>query len=158
MTKLNKHSRLIFFIALFAITLTTSSCLKPLIPGKIDGIKLHTASLKGIKFELRLPIENPNIFKFSLRHIDLDVSLNGIPLGKIGTTQKVKIKRRSNDVHSFVIEIQVRDLLGSAMKVVQELSKRSTKLKVSGEIKVGAFLFTKTIKINQDSRVHVLRK
>lgn len=151
-----------FLYFLFGIVLTffLSSCveLQPCTIGGIEKPKLNKLSREGIDAELFLRIKNPNRIGVVVFPSEFEGSVNGINVGKVKLTRKVRIKATSDEVESFRIKGDFSNLgLGDITKILPIVSSGSATLTLKGYIKAGKWYykkkfpveFTRTINLKQ---------
>lgn len=145
-----KHSLLLVLLSIISV-----SCfeIKPVEVGDIQGIRINKLSGKSISLDVLLPINNPNTFKFKITDINLDIVINNVNLGKVKNIDKVTVPARSNQIYSFLVEVEFSKILTGAISLFKYLMESQAKVKLTGHIKVRAFFISKTIKVNEEKTV-----
>ena len=132
-----------FFLSIIAL-LGVSCNMQPIEIGKVESTKIISLNQKGIEVELGVKIKNPNGFGFKIYESDLNVTVNGTPMGKAELKNNVKIKANSDEVHLFTIKSNFSNLLSGGLGALFTLSQsKSLDVAVKGEIKAGNFFMKK---------------
>lgn len=150
MNKLINFKSLVFILFISLI-----SCkIQEINVGDVQGLKLNEVKKDYVNLEFMLPIENTNDFKFAITKVDLDIALNKSELGKIKKIEKVVVPAHSNDVHSFIIEVEYKKLMAGTVSLIGGLIKNKAEIKIDGYIKVRAFgIIGKKIEIHENNPV-----
>lgn len=130
----------------------------PVRAGKVEHVTVQGLSLSGVTLGVQIPIENPNPVSFKITNFELAISIDGIDMGNVSSTDKIKVKARSNEVHNFTVEATFGELLLAIPKIMKALAKDKAELQVKGFIKVKAGILAKRIKINEKQEVSLLKK
>ena len=144
------------FILLFCtISFVFVSCkLEPIVPTGVQDVKIGKLDmLKGIvDLSLGLKINNPNSFNVCIYHLDLDVTVAGVSLGKVAMDDKVKIKKHEETVYPITVHAELKDLLTNIPKIVSAIKNKESNVKLVGEIRVGSGIIRHTfpVKVDQD--------
>ncbi|MFH2144073.1 MAG: LEA type 2 family protein [Bacteroidota bacterium] len=149
-----------FVILLLIITILFVGCkIQEVNIGDVQGIKFKELNKQAVNLEIQMPIENPNNFKFSITKVDLDIAINKSELGKVKKIKKIVIPANSNEIHSFLIEVEYKKLMAGTVSIIGGLLKNKTEFKIDGYIKVRAFGFvSKKIKIHENNSVKLFDK
>ncbi len=152
---LTKKSAFILFIVIFV-----ASCkIQEVEIGNIQKLRIGDIKKDKISLQFKIPIKNPNNFKFKLSKVDLDLSLNNSELGKIRKIRKIVVPANSNDVHDFYIEIEYKKLLSGTVALVGGLLTKKARVKLNGYVKVKAFcILSKKIEIHENNPVKLFNK
>jgi len=117
-------------IIVLAITLSLASCnIQELTVGSPKDVKVEELSMKAVKLELTVPIENPNNFSFKVKNVNLDLIVNGRNVGKVKKMDKVQIPANSKGNYPVSFEITPSDALTNIlflMPVIVFVLKTST--------------------------------
>ena len=139
----------------FLITILFSSCnvYKSVNIGDVDNVDFKGLVDNKVNLELKVPVTNPNGYKIKITSMDLDVTVNGKYLGKMKNAEVIIIPKKSDEIHSFPVNIYVKNLLGS-MSVLYKMRKmKSFEMQIEGTIKVKAMLRSKTIEVSEKQRI-----
>ena len=150
-----KNTVIIFIISMF---LFTSCGFKDVIVGDVKNIAISEMTDEYVAVDLFLPIKNPNNFAFKISKINLDISLNGVDLGKAYKLEKVKVEANSNDTHKFTIKVKLKSVANGSMAFLGAMLSNKAKLKLKGYIKANAFLLgSKKIDVDMDKSVKLFK-
>jgi LEA14-like dessication related protein len=146
----------IFAILSFSFFLVVScSPVEEVRIGPATGIEINGLSGKQISFKVMVKIENPNRQSFTLRALDLDVLLNGIYIGKIRSTEKVNIPKRSSQVYTFPLSAELKSLSLSIFALTDLFLHRYIDVELKGMAKINSGLMRKTIPINEQEKIQL---
>lgn len=154
-----KSFLLIASITLFSIVLLSSCTVKSVEMGDIEGIELISVSKDGIKFNVMIPISNENNYSLSVRKVDLDVQRkSGESIAHITGNNNIKLKPNSKETYRFNFDLKFTSLKNISFEVISTFLKRSAHLKIKGYIKVGKFLYTKKIEVDEQKNYQLFRR
>jgi len=123
--------------------------------GPATGIEINDFSGKQVSFKVMIKIENPNRQSFTLSALDLDVLLNGIYIGKIKSTEKVIIPKRSGKVYTFPLSAELRSLSLSVFALTDLFLHRYIDIELKGMAKINSGLMRKKFPINQQEKIQL---
>lgn len=136
-------------IILFAFTLSLVSCnIQELTIGNPSDVKIEELSMKAVRLQIMVPIENPNNFSFKVKNVNLDLIVNGRNVGKVKKMDKVKIPANSKGTYPVSFEITPSDALTNILFLISELQNRNPDLEVDGTVTVAKFGVPYKIKVN----------
>ena len=121
--------------------------------GPATGIEINGFSGKQVSFKVMVNIENPNRQSFTLNTLDLDVLLNGIYIGKIKSTEKVNIPKRSGKVYTFPLSAELNSLSLSVFALADLFLHRYIDVELKGMAKINSGLIRKKILINEQEKI-----
>lgn len=150
-----KMTKTIKLIGLLLLTITLSSCnaYKSVNIGNINDVSFKGMVDNKISLDLQIPITNPNGYKIKIKSMDLDVSINGSYIGKMGIANEIIIPAKSDEVHLFPVDIYVKNALASMSAMYKMRKAKSFEIEIDGTINVKAFLNAKTIKVSEKQHV-----
>ena len=82
-----KFLRVIILFA-FSLSLLSSCEVKEVEVGNIKSFNILNIDDEYVTVDLTAKVKNPNNFSFTISKVDLDVTFNGVELGKINKVQK----------------------------------------------------------------------
>jgi LEA14-like dessication related protein len=147
-------------LLLFSIILLLSGCnvYKSVEVGDINDVKLKGMVDNRITLDLKVPINNPNNFKLRIKELDLDISVNGKYLGKMKNDTLITIPKKYDGVTTFPVEIQVENILSSAMSFYKLKNAKQVEILIEGKIIAKSFLHRKTIKVSERQTINLKEK
>lgn len=115
----------------------------------ISNYKVEEFSMKGIKLNLGIKVENPNWFAIKAKGGDISVKANGVNLGNFQITKKVKIPKKSDGVVDVAIEAKIKNILGTGLLSLMSIINQGGKVKieVDGYVHAGALGVSKKVKV-----------
>ncbi|PCJ83610.1 MAG: hypothetical protein COA57_10860 [Flavobacteriales bacterium] len=118
------------------------------------GAEVKSFSAKGLNVELGVKLRNPNNYKITVVDSDLDIFINGKPMGKAKIKNKIKMKKNSEDVHHFIISADYDNAaVGGLSAIMAMLGASSMQLRIKGKVKAKALVFRKTFDVDFTERV-----
>ena len=150
MNCLSGISRIVFLSVLLSFAIYLSSCknLKELECTGVTGFKVNKISTEGIDGDIQLSIKNPNRVGFSIYKSEFDIRYSGVYLGKAKLRKKVHIKANKEEIYSFNIKNDFKDVnLMDIMKVLGGASFKN-QIEVKGDLKVGKIYIKRKIPVD----------
>ena len=123
--------------------------------GPATGIEINGFSGKQVSFKVMVNIENPNRQSFTLRTLDVDVLLNGIYIGKIKSTEKVNIPKRSSEVYTFPLSAELKSLSLSVFALTDLFLQRYIDIELKGMAKINSGLKRKEFPISEQEKIRL---
>lgn len=139
-----------FFVGIMLI-LSFGSCsmMQEVQVGDIQKIKINQIKKGRLDLELYIPIENPGKLNLKLTSMDLDLKLNGIELGKISNNEKVLIKKNSNEIYKFPVEVELKGLIKTTMVLISIAEKNIAEYSLKGNLRVRFLFIYKNIQVEE---------
>ncbi len=156
-----KHSnRLIITILLMGFSFLFSSCsFKDVETGNIEGIELLKVNKDGVDFNVMMPITNNNNYAFTIRKVNLIInSKSGSQIATITGKKNIRLKPNSKETYRFNFLLKFTSAKNVSFEVIKTFLKRSANLKITGYIKVGKFIFSKKIKVDEQRNYQLFRR
>ena len=142
-------------IGIIVISLISCSGFESMVVGEVQEIKFTHFIDGKMGFKVYIPIVNPSGMNLKVTDVNLKITLNNIPVGKIMNYDKVLIKKRSEDVYAFPLNVELESLSKGVQVLLMLTGKGKANLEVNGHLK-GKFLLTKaTIPVYSKSEVNI---
>ena len=142
------------FLMLLAFNLISCIQYKEVQIVKVADVGIKDVSTKAIDVEVAMQIKNPNKYDISIVDSDLTLFLKGKKLGTANIKEKIKLKKKSNDIHRFIIQSELKDIASGVLPIAMGLiSKDSFELEVKGDIKAKAKGISKKVPIDFKEKV-----
>lgn len=124
-----------------------------------DGLRISSASLSGIKGEVNVKIKNPNPMSVSVFRSDLDIKLNGIPVGKARIKNRLVIPANSEVEEVLYLRSDLSKLgYFDIPRVIKTVQAPNMNLSIKGNLKSGS-CFNKTFSaVNMTDTINVKEK
>ncbi len=135
---MNKNLLLLFTIC----TITFSGCNKfeDITVIKIENVKVVSFNQQGVEAIITATIKNPNAVGFTIYKSAMDVTLEGLDVGKANLTEKVKVKAKSETSHDFHIKSDFSKLSVTDLpKIFGIAMGKNVNVGLKGKLKVGKF-------------------
>ncbi len=136
---------------LFAISFLVSGCkIQPVIPTGVENIRFGAIDpIKGnVAVNMGLKINNPNTFPITIYALELQITVDGIALGKVSIADKFKIEKNTEAVYPVTANATLTDIIHSIPKIITAITKKESNVAVSGFIRVGSGIFKHTFPVN----------
>ncbi|HEU4716682.1 MAG TPA: LEA type 2 family protein [Bacteroidia bacterium] len=143
-----------FCVFLFPLFFLSSCKVEPVVPKSVENVKFDRIDpLKGIVvLDMGLRINNPNKFSITVYHLDVDITVGGVPLGKVSMDDKFKIRKDTEEVYPVKVNAQIRDIITGIPKLLAAVQKKQTDVTAKGSIKVGSGIFRKIFPFDIDQK------
>jgi LEA14-like dessication related protein len=138
---------------LLLFVLVSCNGVLPVDVGEIQDIRFKGMTGKAIQLEVDVPIENPNNLKFRVTDVDMNISVNNKPVGRVTQMDRVVIPARSSELYQLKFEVQLTGLMGGMLTLMQIAKQDEIEIHVEGQIKGKSFLFGRVINIDERSKV-----
>lgn len=149
--------RILCLVLLLPLALHLGSCkpLKELECTGVKGFKVNKIGTEGIDGDIQLSIKNPNKVGFSIYKSEFDIRYSGVYLGKAKLRKKVHIKANREEIYSFNIKNDFKDVnLVDIMKVLGGASFKNH-IEVKGDLKVGKIYIKKKIPVDLKEKLRL---
>lgn len=121
---------------------------------KVTDVSIKEFSAKGIIVEVAMQIKNPNKYNISIVDSDLSIFVKGNKMGTANIKEKITLPKKSNKIHRFTIQTNLRDLTSGAIPVIMGLiTQNSVDLQIQGDIKAKAKGISKKFPVDFKERV-----
>ena len=125
---------------------------------KVDGFAVNNLTAQGASLELDLSVYNPNGFKIKVLDYDLDVFINNVRLGKPKLDKRLVMPRKSTTTQHVKVDVKFKNMLFGALPILGSLKKgKQAKVRLSGNVKGGAFLYRKTMQIDFEKDISLTK-
>ncbi len=145
---------LLFFFFDFLL-LTGCSSYKVLTIGDAKEVRFDYFNNGKLGLEVDIPISNTGNVDFKVKKVELSVKLNSFAAGEVINVEKVKIKKKSEQVYTFPVEVEINGLSNSAMILLSIVSQRNLSIEVDGFIKVKYIFISKKIPVRLTEKIRI---
>ncbi len=144
--------KIIPFVSILLLFITFSSCdFEEPEFSNFGNFKLIQLDGQKAKVSFDIQVENENAFGFKIKRGKLDLNLNNQPFGLIQISDKIKIKRKSNNVLTIPLTIDLND--GALVRIIQLSKSNSIEVEIDGKIRGSVFGFGKTFRVNEKKTI-----
>lgn len=115
--------------------------------------KLNFDGVQGreVKFNASAKVYNENCFNLKIKPSTLDLHIEGDYIGKVHLDKKLKLKKRKEStVEAFFTAILEK---GALLKAMKYAGRDEIKIRLSGKVKGGVFIFSKKFEINETKTI-----
>jgi LEA14-like dessication related protein len=140
--------RILFLLPV--LLLLTSCGIKPIVPTGVQDVKFSNFDfMKGlVTLDMGLKIDNPNALALTIYGSELDITVGKTPLGKVSMNDKIKIKRKCQEVYRIKVTAQLKDILTGLPTLISTIAKKQSNVSVKGWVKAGTLGVRKTFPID----------
>lgn len=145
--------RKIFSIIILCISssIFLSSCdVKEVEVGEIQSFNILKIDKEYVTVDIAANMRNPNTFSFTISQVDLDVTFNGVYLGKINKVKDVRIPKNSDELQHLEFKLKMENIVKGSMVFLPALLSNKAKIKIKGFVKASKFPFGKKIEVDYD--------
>src|ERR1044071_3958659 len=98
----------------FALMILLSACgLKPVVPTRVTDVQFSGIDIfRGtVVMDMGLEINNQNNFAITIHGMELNVSIDSIPMGVASITDKIRIAKDTQMVYRIKVQAKLTDLI-----------------------------------------------
>lgn len=103
--------------------------------------------------DIDLPIKNEGNMNFKVKEVDLELRLNSFQAGKVVNVEKVIIRKNTEQVYTFPVEVEINGLSNSAMILISIIGRKKLVVDIDGSIKVKSLLVSKKIPVQLKEQI-----
>lgn len=146
-TKHTMKKTLFYLLILFSLSFTSCRELKEVSFNGVESAKIVSATPKGLEALIAVKIKNDNKIGFKVYKSGFDVTVNGVNLGKMYISEKIKIKANSEKTYTFKLKSDFANQNISLPQLMSLATSKSLKINIKGELKGGALFYKKRFPI-----------
>ncbi len=135
--------------------LSGCSAYEELIIGEAKEVRFDYFDNGKLGLEVDIPITNNGNIDFKVKEIELLVKLNSFAAGEVINIEKVVIKKKSEQIYTFPVEVEINDLSNSARILLSIVGQRKLSIEVDGFIKVRYLLISKKIPVQLEEEIKI---
>lgn len=149
---LNYQNNMKKFLFLFVTLLGLISCkvVEPEFRGG-EQFKLTKMDMNNVHFKLGAKVFNGNKFNIKVKPSTLDVHIEDMYIGKVHLEEKIKLKKKTES--ELLVPFRAELEKGVLFKLLGLAGKPDVKLKLTGQIKAGTFIFYKKLDVHEVRRI-----
>jgi LEA14-like dessication related protein len=149
-------SRKISFLLVLSGLLFSTACTDYyLTVGDTKEVRFKYFKDGTLGLEIDLQIKNEGNMNFKVKEVDLDISLNSIPAGKVVNVEKVIIRRKTEEIYTFPVEVEINGLSNSARILISVIGRQKLVVDINGFIKVKSLMISKKIPVHLKEQVNM---
>lgn len=108
-----------------------------------------------IKLKVDVKVDNPNKFNIKVKKSTMSIYINDKYVGKTTLSDKIIIKKNTEDVYGVVLDASARDLLKAAMGSLGGLMKGDVKIRLTGDVKGSVYGVTKKVPVDVEENINL---
>jgi len=151
MNLLFKQTRLALLVMVAGLFLWSSCDFEDPEFSEYSNFKLVKMDGRRLDILFDVTCENPNNFGFKVKNGAIDVLLNDQALGVINLSQKIKVKRKSKNVYTVPLGIDLEN--GAMIKLLQLAGTKEVTLKLVGKVRGSVYGISKSFDVNETRKV-----
>ena len=149
-----KNTFLTKLLLCFVLTLLMSGCKVQYTDVVFHGVDCcQVGESKGGKMKIGfgLDVENPNKFNIKVTDYDVDVSINGVKVGKAKSSQNIILIKGERNSYPLTVEADIAKVLTGSLMNLGSLfgggKPKELKAEISGTIRASAYGVSKKIPV-----------
>ncbi len=151
------HSNLRVFSWILPFMLVLSSC------NDIENIEIigvEKVIFEGIQdnmvyFSAGLKVYNPSAVSFKIREVNLKTVADGVFLGTLNCTDKIKINARSDSVYMVPLSLKLANIFTGASMLYKLSRQKKVNMEVKGYVRVRTMMIYKKIEVSEKQLMDV---
>ncbi len=149
-------SRKISFLLILSGLLFITACTDYyLTVGDAKEVRFKYFNDGKLGLEIDLPIRNDGNMNFKVKEVDLDIKLNSFPAGKVVNVEKVTIRKKTEQVYTFPVEVEIKGLSNSARILISVIGRKKLVVDIEGYIKVKSLMVSRKIPVQLKEQVNI---
>ena len=137
----------LYLILFFSLAFTSCRQLKEVSFNGVESAKIVSLNQKGLEASIAVKIKNDNKIGFKVYKSGFDVTANGVNLGKMYISKKIKIEANSEKTYTFTLKSDFANQNISLPQLMSLAASKSLKISIKGELKGGAFFYRKSFPV-----------
>ena len=124
----------------------------------MKDLRMTEIGKDGMEAEIEVDIYNPNFYNVKLVESDVDLFLNGKPVGKVTLSEKVVIKKKTEQRYTIIVNSDLQGLSSSFFEtLLSALLFRKVHVKADGALRAKALFIGRNVGIEVDQDVELRR-
>lgn len=146
--------KLIGLLSLLTLIFTSCATIEPVTLGGVETPRVKKLSMEGIDVDFGMRIKNPNKMSVNVYPSEFNAVINGIDIGKVKLTRKVKIRANEDQVPEFNIKADFSKLSPIDLaKIVALIGSKNATIELKGNVKVGKWYYKKKFPVELKKNV-----
>jgi len=120
----------------------------------LEGMKMLKLSQNGVEAEITARIKNPNKHSFTIYKSEMDITINGLNVGKAYLDKNVRIKKNSEDAYKFIVKSDFSALsITDIPKIIQMAMSKNVTITMKGNLRAGKFYVKRNFPVELNQKV-----
>lgn len=119
----------------------------------VQDFKVRELSPSNILVEVYVKVRNPNNYNISVVGSDLQLELNGDPMGKAKIKNNIIIPKNSTETHMILVQADPTKLAENPLGMAMSLMGKPLNVGVKGKVKARARFISKKFDVDITERV-----
>ena len=130
--------------------------LQPVTMGGVENVHLKKLSNEGVEFDFSMKIKNPNNIGVKVFPSSFDATVNGMNVGKIKLTKRVKIKANSDESPVFHVKSDFSKLnVADIANVIGLVASKRADVSLKGNVRVGKWYYKRKFPIDLKKSINL---
>ena len=138
-----------YFVLLAILFLFSCSRPKDLVYQKTQNFGVQTSGLKQTQVTMDVCLYNPNNYRLKLKDANLDVFINGNPVGKMSVKERISIPKLDTFSIPVTLNVNLQNAFSNALEI---LFNGEVNLKLTGSLKASRHGVYITIPVDYESK------
>lgn len=121
----------------------------PMVKG-IDDVKVNRFNKDSLYLDVGLKINNPGTWGYRIKRVDVNLMMNDKPVGSINGKLPFKLITKGDRTYNITAGVGTNNVVNVIPDLLGIFSGKQVKLQLQGQIKMRWFIFTKTIKFDNN--------
>lgn len=143
----------IFLFLIVGTLLTSCGNFSKIVIGDINGVSIKGLEDNALVVGIRLPVENPTMYKITVTDFNSKVYINNQYLGKIIMEDKIIFPAKSDEVHEVDLNIRLANIFGAALSMMKLKSGQRINVRMEGELTARSALLRRKIPFTETREV-----
>ena len=143
-------------VIIFAAALSLScSGLKDISLTSVDNIRIKSIEDNIVTFNADVGVSNPSAVGFRLKELEVDVTADGVYLGKLKNNDIVRIPAHSDSLYNIAFSLRLSNLLATAGTIISLSRKSEVNIDLKGYVRSTSGLVTRKTDITQTTVINL---
>lgn len=143
----------IFLFLIVGTLLTSCGNFSKIVIGEISGVSIKGLEDNALVVAVRLPVENPTMYKITVTELDSKVFMNDQYLGKIIMEEKIVFPAKSHETHEIDLNIRLANIFSAAITMMKLRSGQRIRFRLEGELTARSALLKRKIPFSEKREV-----
>jgi len=120
-----------------------------------DGFEFKGMENNAVNFAADIGVSNPSSIGFKVIEVNLKATIDGIFIGTLTATDKVKIPARSDSLYRMNFSLQLANLITGASTLYTLSRKKQVNADLSGYVRARSWLTVKKVEVQESRDIEV---
>ncbi len=143
-------------VVYFLLSIAFFSCaeIQPVTMSGVENVQLKKLSNEGVEFDFSMKIKNLNNMRITVFPSSFDATINGMNVGKIKLSKKVRIKANSDESPVFHVKSDFSKLgVEDIANVISLVGSKRADISLKGDVKAGKWYYKRKFPIDMKKTI-----